>query len=154
MSSTEEDRELIIEHFYLGMTQLDIGKRHGIGQQAVAVRLKKTIGQLRRALSRRGLSVSAALLAVGLNTGLAEAAAPTHLTAALAKIGIAGVGYGRTPVTTRLSIATKVAIAIILIVLCLLTAKWLFVSRTNRAVRGVLAQLDGALNTIHKNQDQ
>jgi RNA polymerase sigma factor (sigma-70 family) len=139
----DDERELIIQHFYCGTSQQEIGARLGIGQQAVGVQLKKVIEQLRRALRRRGLPVTAVALAGSLKAGLAEASAPASLQVALTKIGVAGFGYSSFAAVTALSYLTKGALAVVAAMLCGLAA-WLTWGPSRVRTDAVLAQLDAA----------
>lgn len=85
-------RELVIQRFFVNRTQSELAESLGVDQATVSRRLRKAIDQLRRQMTKRGVSLTAAGLAAALTTHGSAANLPTGLTASLTKIGVAGVG--------------------------------------------------------------
>lgn len=86
-----EDRDLIVQYYFLGRTQKQVADELGMVQSTVKRRIDRVVGELRTALTARGIAaLSVSALMVCLETQ-AKAQAPVALTAALTKIGVAGV---------------------------------------------------------------
>ena len=87
----EDDRELLVKHYFAGRTQADLAVEGGVSQQAIAKRLQRIVDTLRQGLRGKGVTVSAAILGTFLTEDAVSAAVPTALTESLCKIGLAGV---------------------------------------------------------------
>jgi len=90
----EDDRELLLEHYFAGRTQTDLAAQHGVSQPAIKKRLDRIVDDLRGRLHKMGYAVPIGLLMAFLSQRACDAAVPGALTAALVKIGVAGVGEG------------------------------------------------------------
>ena len=90
----DDERELLLQYYFAGRTQADLAQQAGISQPAMKKRLDHAVDALRTRLHRMGYVVSAGVLAACMANSAAEAAVPPALTAALCKIGLAGVGQG------------------------------------------------------------
>ena len=110
----EQDRELVIQRFYHGQTQAELGDRFNISQQYAHVRIKKAIDQLRKSLKRRGVTLSTSVIGAALSMGLAEASLPAAISAALVKIGLAGVGTAKLSATVSASTIAKATLAVVI----------------------------------------
>lgn len=87
----EKVRVPLVEHFLEGESYTAIAESLGTTRQTVTNRVDKGIAQIRRALSRRGVSVSLSSLSAMMGSHLAEATTvPTATLASLAKIALAG----------------------------------------------------------------
>ncbi len=89
---SDDDRELIVERFFLGRQQREMARDWSVDQSTISRRLSGAVDQLRRHMARRGLTVTAAALAAGLAEYASAATLPPGLAASLNKIGVAGVG--------------------------------------------------------------
>ena len=87
----EDDRELLVQHYFAERTQTDLATERGISRQATAKQLERVVGTLRQGLRGRGVTVSAAILGAFLAESTGSAAVPATLTASLCKIGLVGV---------------------------------------------------------------
>ena len=87
----EDDRELLVQHYFVGRTQTDLAAERGISRQAVAKQLERVVGMVRQGLRCKGVTVSIAVLGAFLTESTSSAAVPASLTASLCKIGVAGV---------------------------------------------------------------
>ena len=87
----EDDRELLVQHYFAGRKQTDLAAERGVSQQATAKQLQRIVDALRQGLRGKGVTVSAAVLGALLAESTAEAAVPAALTASLCKMGLAGV---------------------------------------------------------------
>ena len=87
----EEDRELLVQHYFTGRTQVDLAAERGVSRQATTKRLRRIVDTLRQDLRGKGVTVSAAILGAFLAESTGSAAVPAALTESLCKIGLAGV---------------------------------------------------------------
>ena len=87
----EDDRELLVQHYFAGRTQTDLAAERGVSQQATAKQLGRIVATLRQGLRGKGVTVSAAILGAFLAESPGEAAVPAALTESLCKIGLVGV---------------------------------------------------------------
>jgi|GEM_PF-2702112 len=87
-----QDRELVIQYFFLGRTQSQVAEELGLVQSTVKRRIDRIVSDLRQVLADKGL----ATLSIGVLSSFlvleAKAQAPAALTVGLAKIGVAGFG--------------------------------------------------------------
>ena len=91
----DDERELIIQRFFIGRSQQELAADRGVDQSTISRRLTSAVDQLRRQVMRRGLGITVAALAGALAEHASAAAVPTGLTASLNKIGVAGLGADR-----------------------------------------------------------
>ena len=87
----DDERELLVQHYFVGRTQTDLAAERGVSRQATAKQLERVVGMVRQGLRRKGVTVSAAVLSGFLAEDAAYAAVPAALTANLCKIGLVGV---------------------------------------------------------------
>jgi RNA polymerase sigma factor (sigma-70 family) len=92
-------REPIVHRFLEGQTHETIARTVGSAESTVRYRLGKGVEQVRAALRRRGVSVSATGLAGVMAVELAEAA-PAALTVRLGKLAMAGLRTAAKPAGT------------------------------------------------------
>ena len=86
----EDDRELLVQHYFAGRAQTDLAVERGVSQQAAAKRLQRIVDTLRQALRGKGVTVSAVVLGAFLTESTGSATVPASLTASLCKIGLVG----------------------------------------------------------------
>ncbi|MBT3381479.1 MAG: RNA polymerase sigma factor [Lentisphaerae bacterium] len=89
---SEEDRELLLQRYHVGRTQEDLAAERSVSRRALRKRLDRAVHELRRALEKKGVAVSGAIMGALLLQGAAEASVPASLTAELCRIGLVGVG--------------------------------------------------------------
>jgi RNA polymerase sigma-70 factor (ECF subfamily) len=85
-----DNQEVIVAHFFEGLTQVEVAERLNVPRTTVRSRMKSGLDQLHRKLKSRGLIVPVSSLASMMATPLAQAA-PTTLAAAMGKAVLAGV---------------------------------------------------------------
>jgi RNA polymerase sigma-70 factor (ECF subfamily) len=83
----------LVAHYFEGQTYEAIAASLGIPRATAAGRVRRGVEKVRKTLRKRGVPISVAGLAVVLAQAPA-AALPTHLSAALAKIALAGTAGG------------------------------------------------------------
>lgn len=88
----EDDRALLLQHYLGGRSQRELARKDQVSQPAIRKRLQRTVLDLRRRLSGKGVTLSGALLGDFLRDESIHAAVPDALTGNLCKIGLAGVG--------------------------------------------------------------
>lgn len=98
----EHLREPVVLHFLQGKTQTAVAQEIGVSQSVVSVRIKEAIERLRSHLKGTGLAVTAAGLAVLLETHAVDAA-PATLVASLGKMALAGVAPASAPTAAAAS---------------------------------------------------
>ena len=87
-----EQRELIIQRFFVGRPQVELAMEAGVSPSAISHRLDRAIETLRQHLNAMGCVIAAtAGLITLLEAENASAAVPNSLTANVMKIGLAGV---------------------------------------------------------------
>ncbi len=83
------DRDVVIMRFFEGRDFRDIGRRLGKSDDACQKQTSRALGKLQRILGRRGITVTAAILAAALPGNVAEAV-PNSGIATIARGAIAG----------------------------------------------------------------
>ena len=122
---SDENRELIIQRFFINRTQSELAGMLGIGQATVSRRIKKAVDQLRQLMASKGIKLTLAASATFLMEHASAASVPSSLTTSLTKIGVVGVGESSTSVhiaksaiyswkTLAIAIAAMAAISIVL----------------------------------------
>ena len=94
---SESQRELIIERFFKGTSQVDLAARAGVSPSTMSHHLDRAIEALRghlKAMGCVGVTGSAAVLLEALQAEHSSATVGQALTANLMKIGLSGVGAG------------------------------------------------------------
>lgn len=89
-------RVTLIASFLESETNVAIARELGLSPSAVAYRIDKGIGLLRKSLQKKGIGVSLASLST-LMTAHAASAAPAKLTLTLGKLALAGAGPAAVP---------------------------------------------------------
>lgn len=92
-------RQIVIGHYLEGRSQSEVARRLEVDQSTVSRRLAQGLEEIRSHLRRMGILTSIAALMNVLGHSSAHAA-PPHLTAIVAKIGLAGVGWTATQPST------------------------------------------------------
>jgi RNA polymerase sigma factor (sigma-70 family) len=81
-------RELLVAHFLRGRSQTELAKESGTSPATMCRRMREAVEMLRRELSRRGVQVSAAMLAFLCLRHAATEAAPPTVTLELGKMAM------------------------------------------------------------------
>ena len=92
-SLSETDRAAVLLRFYEKQPLRAVGARIGLSEEAAKKRVQRAVEKLRGFYARRGLCLSAAVLAAVLAERTVQAA-PAALTSAVVQAGLAGVGAG------------------------------------------------------------
>lgn len=85
----ERDREALLLRFFHGRRLAEMGRLLAVSEDAARMRVDRALERLRTALSRRGVTSTAAALGLTLSTH-ASTAAPTGLAASLASAAVMG----------------------------------------------------------------
>lgn len=104
MELRQLDRQMLLLRFHRGLRLAEIGAQLGVTENSVQKRLDRALEQLREKLSRRGVTSSAAALALAFETQSAVAV-PAGLAAATTTAGLAG-GVGASGLVAISSIMT------------------------------------------------
>ena len=130
------DRRVILLRFHRGMRLASIGILLGTSENAVQKRLDRALEELREKLARRGITSTAAAVAVALNQQ-GSIAVPTGLAAAAIAAGLAGsaTSGGLLAGGASLLAASKLQVAAIAIGLAALGGALLWQMRENRTLR-------------------
>ncbi|MDX9975753.1 MAG: sigma-70 family RNA polymerase sigma factor [FCB group bacterium] len=105
----ERLREVVVRHFLHGETHAEVAARLGVSRPAVTKSIGKGVERIRVFLRRRGIAVSAVVLAELVADGVVEAA-PESVRVSLGKLALSGVPEGAPiAVVTGMSLAIKVA---------------------------------------------
>ena len=118
------DRDAILLRFYQKHTHAGVGRHLGVNEDAARMRVQRALEKLRELLARRGVTTTAAALAVTLPIH-AVSAAPPALAASISSAAIGTAAIEATTLTTATAIMTKshaataaaIAIALPIIVL-------------------------------------
>jgi RNA polymerase sigma factor (sigma-70 family) len=87
----EELREVLVLHFFQGVSQTDLAVRLGVNQSTISRRIEHAIERLRSHLQGMGVSVVSAGLG-GAMMEFSTAQAPPSAVAVATKIGLSGIG--------------------------------------------------------------
>ncbi len=111
----ERDREVLMLHYFEGLSFSEIAARTGLGAAAAQKRGVRALEKLSRLLGKRGVVATAAVLGVGLTTELAPAAPvgfAKGVATAVLHTTAAGVAGGSTFIATLTAmLSTKAAFA-------------------------------------------
>ncbi len=112
------DRDAVLQRFFQGKSHREIGESLGLSEDLARKRIERAMEKLRTAFSRRGLTISSALLAESISLNSVQAA-PAGLAADLASVSLTTVGQAglASSVGTALFIAMKTKIILIVSVL-------------------------------------
>lgn len=107
----EADRQAILLRFYERMDLRSVGEALGSSENAAQKRVSRALEELRSALGRRGVALSAAALGTAL-AAEAVSAAPVGLAAGISGPALAAAGSGTALTILKLMATTKVKLAI------------------------------------------
>jgi len=118
-----DSRELVIQRFLVNRSQSELAESLGVDQATISRRLTKAVDQLRHKMVQRGVRLTAAAITASMTEHAAGNAVPGGLTAALTKIGVAGVGRMGTsahPISTTSLSWPAMGIATVALLACVL----------------------------------
>jgi RNA polymerase sigma factor (sigma-70 family) len=107
----EADRQAILLRFYERLDLRSVGEALGSSENAAQKRVSRALEELRTALGRRGVVLSAAALGTAL-AAEAVSAAPVGLAAGISGPALAAAGSGTALTILKLMATTKVKLAI------------------------------------------
>ncbi|MEM1108329.1 MAG: sigma-70 family RNA polymerase sigma factor [Planctomycetota bacterium] len=103
----EDQRALIVEHFFLGRTQADLASSAGISATVVSRRMARAVSDLRGHLRASSLVLPAGVVTGYMAEQSAATAVPATLSKSLVKIGVAGVGPAAAGGTSAVSVGSS-----------------------------------------------
>jgi RNA polymerase sigma factor (sigma-70 family) len=142
------DRVAVLHRFFKNKSLREVGLELGLTENAARMRVERALDKLRLALVRKGVTSTAAALALALS-GHAVHSAPAGFVASLAGASLAGaasetgsaLGLFKFMATTKLKIGlTALAIAGAAVILVLEHQAWLNARDENEALRRQIAQ--------------
>ena len=112
----EEDRAVVVLRFFEGKSFRDVGTALGLNENAARMRCERSLERLRNVLSRRGVTSTAATLAVVLTASTATSApAALASTVATAALTSGGAGAGATAALAKMFSKTQFAVSTVLV---------------------------------------
>ena len=123
------DREVVLLRFFQNKHHGEVGSALGLSEDAARKRVERALEKLRNHFSRRGVTVSTALLAAVITANSVQAA-PANLAATLAGGALTGAGSAGWAQTVSpiliMTIKTKLllGLAVFLTLLALFTVNW------------------------------
>ena len=124
---SEGDRDAIILHFLQQKSLRNVAEMLGTSEEAAKKRVSRALEKMRGLLARRGIAISAAVLAAGLSqmpVTAAPAALPSTLAAFAVNTAVPIITTGTTILTLMASTKPKLAIVAGLIILGGASALW------------------------------
>jgi RNA polymerase sigma-70 factor (ECF subfamily) len=118
------ERELIVQRFFAGRTQVELAGKIGVAPSTISLRLSNAIDHLRDHLKTAGYAVAAAALVIGLEKEAASAAVPPDLTAKISRVGLSGV------IAAAVGFSSAWPIAILLICIGVISAVAVYFSKS------------------------
>lgn len=145
MELRQLDRQMILLRFHRGLRQAEIGAHLGVSENAVQKRLDRALELLREKLARRGITSTAAALAVAFEQQSAVAV-PAGLTASVVSAGLACGGTGGLLSAATFMAISKVQIALAVAVGVGSSAALVWQVRAQTALRADLARQTAAID--------
>lgn len=140
MELREIDRQVILLRFHRGMRLAEIAAHVAASENAVQKRLDRALDQLREKLTRRGVTSTAAALALVLE-GQSALAVPPGLAMTVTTASLAGgAGFGSLLVGSNFMIISKLKLGIAATVVAIAATGLVWETRENARLRVVLAQ--------------
>jgi RNA polymerase sigma factor (sigma-70 family) len=134
MELRQLDRQVILMRFHRGLRLAEIGAQLGATETAVQKRLDRALDQLKEKLARRGITSTAAALAVAFEQQAAAIAMPATLAAAATTAGLAA-GAGSLLAVSTLMTISKLQLAVAASVIAATSAGLVWQVRENTALR-------------------
>jgi len=110
-SLRERDRDAVVQRFFQGKSHREIGVTLGLNENAARMRVDRALDKLRGYFSRRGVTVSSALLATAITANSVQAA-PAGLAASVAGASLAGAESATGSMLKILSLSMKAKLAV------------------------------------------
>ncbi|MEO5958775.1 MAG: RNA polymerase sigma factor, partial [Opitutaceae bacterium] len=134
------DRQVILLRFHRGLRLAEIGSQLGATETAVQKRLDRALDQLKEKLARRGITSTAAALALAFEQQAAAIAMPAGLAAAATTAGLAaGAGAGSLLAVSTLMTISKLQLGVAATVIAATSAGLVWHIRENAALRSEIA---------------
>ena len=144
MELRQLDRQVILLRFHRGLRLAEIGAQLGATENAVQKRVDRALDQLKDKLARRGITSTAAALAVAFEQQ-AAVAMPAGMAAAAMSAGLAcGVGTGSLLAVSTLMTVSKLQIGIASALIAATSASLLWQVNTNAGLRAEMAERTAA----------
>lgn len=145
MELKQLDRQMILLRFHRGLRLAEIGVQLDVTENAVQKRIDRALEQLKEKLSRRGVTSTAAAVAIALEQQSAVAA-PAGLIAAATSAGlVGGVGAGGLLAVSSLMIVSKLQLGLAAAVVVATSAGLVWEVRATAQLRTELAQQTAAI---------
>ena len=127
------DREAVLLRFFENKSHREVGDVLGLGEEAARKRVDRALEKLRAHFARRGVAVTAGVLAATIGANSVQAA-PVGLAATLSGASLAEVGGALVPYTLAtivfMSIKTKLSVAVAFLIIVLSVGIWWFTQST------------------------
>ncbi|HVU37595.1 MAG TPA: sigma-70 family RNA polymerase sigma factor [Opitutales bacterium] len=119
----EADRDAVVLRFFQNKSHLEVGAALGVGEEAARKRVDRALEKLREHFARRGVTVSAALLASTIAANSVQAA-PAGFAASFSSTALAGAGSATlsAALLKSLYLAMKTKTAVIVVAVLALAA--------------------------------
>lgn len=147
MELRQLDRQVILLRFHRGLRLAEIGAQLGATENAVQKRIDRALDRLKEKLARRGITSSAAALAVAFEQQSAIAM-PAGLAAVVTGAGVAGATSAAAAAGWALSsfmVVSKTQIGVAAAVVAAASAGLVWEVRENTALRAEAAQRNAAV---------
>jgi len=130
----ERDRQAVLLRFFNGLSHQEVGTVLGLTENSAQKCVDRALEKLRTHFARRGVTVSAALLATAMNANSVQAA-PVGLAANVAKTSTLGAGGGVSLVSALLLyfyMSTKIKTIVAVVIIAIFTSGgiWWFTQPT------------------------
>lgn len=145
---SEDDRQAVLLRYFENKTFAEVGARLRLAENAARMRVDRALDKLNAALTQRGVSSTAAALAVGL-AGQVGIAAPAGLALAATQAALAGAASASLATTSVAFMGmTKLQIAVASVMVAAGTTGFVAQYRQAQAMRGEIARLEQKVGTI------
>jgi len=141
----ESDRDAVVLRFFQGKSHREIGEALGLNENTARMRVDRALEKLRTYFSRRGVTVSSALLATAISANAVQAA-PAGLAIGVAGHTLAGTGAAASgSLIKTLTAATNIKLAAAAAVIIAA------VTASTVSQQKEIAQLNKELGSVHQN---
>jgi RNA polymerase sigma factor (sigma-70 family) len=139
MDLRQLDRQVLLLRFHRGLRLAEIGAQLGVTENAVQKRIERALDQLKDKLARRGITSTAAALAVAFEQQSAIAV-PTGLAAASTSAALAsGAGIGGLLAISGLMMISKLQLGLAAVVVAAISTGLVWEVRENEQLRAEMA---------------
>ncbi|HVS50809.1 MAG TPA: sigma-70 family RNA polymerase sigma factor [Opitutaceae bacterium] len=145
MELRQLDRQIILMRFHRGMRLAEIGAQLDATENAVQKRLGRALEQLKEKLARRGMTSTAAALAIALEEQSAVAVPAGLATASTAAAMAGGTGAGGLLTISNLMMISKFYVGVAAAVVITASAGLMWEARANASLRLAVDRQSAAL---------